>query len=255
MPASEVLAMITSPTNNLIKKIRKIKSGKNKDFFLMEGEKYIKDLPAYSQPVFIVNETYGGSPPEPFYIVKNSLFNALSETVTPQGIMAICKRPGLTLQSFSNSENLSFLLLLDKISDPGNMGTIVRTALACGVDGVIITPGSVDVYSPKAVRAGAGAMCYLNIVQNVDYSEIIDFLRAAHIKLIAASPLGKDFTGGVLDIPLCLAIGNEARGLSSEIEKAARYKIALPMAGGESLNAAVACGILLYEVYRRETAA
>ncbi len=179
--------------------------------------------------------------------VTPNLMAEISDTETPQGILAILQERPLPLP-----ENPTFLVLADQIRDPGNMGTLLRTAEAAGADGVILTPGTVDAFSPKVVRSGMGAHFHLPIHALLweDVKPLIKTLPVFLASAEAGIPLWEaDFTQ-----PCVLLVGGEAFGATSMGEEFATDRVTIPMSGrAESLNAAVAAGILIAEVLPNAT--
>ncbi|MCL2398606.1 MAG: RNA methyltransferase [Defluviitaleaceae bacterium] len=187
----------------------------------------------------------------PILTVSDSRFLSLSDTTTPQGIMAVCEKHTFTFDHLLK-EN-SFLLIGECLSDPGNIGTLIRTAAAAGASGVVLSAGSGDIYNPKTIRAAAGAVLHIPVVEDADLPKVISFLKHQNILIIATH-----LCGSVLpyELDLCqscaILIGNEAHGLSDSISNLADICVKLPMHSNiESLNASVAGGILLYEVVRQ----
>jgi len=183
--------------------------------------------------------------------VTEALMKSVSQTETPQGLLVVLEMRTLPLPT-----NPHFLLILDGLRDPGNMGTILRSALAAGVQGVLLPPGSVDVWSPKVLRAGMGAHFRLPI-QTLGWDAIRRTLEGEAGKLkvwLADSTGGLPYSRVDLRAPLALIIGGEAAGAGSEAHSLAVQKLHIPMPGGsESLNAAVAASILLFEVVRQRS--
>ena len=176
--------------------------------------------------------------------VESSLLRTLSETESPQGILAVVS---LTQLQILNS--LNFVLILDQIRDPGNLGTLLRTAAATGVQAVLLPPETTDAFAPKVVRAGMGAHFRLPI-HSMTWEEIREQTKDLHIHL--AEMEGQSCWETDLSQPLALIIGGEAEGASKEARKLATQKISNPMAGNvESLNAAVAGSVLMFEVVRQ----
>lgn len=180
-------------------------------------------------------------------LVSANVMQAISDTKNPQGILAVLEMKSLPLPG-----RLDFVLILDRLRDPGNLGAILRTAAAANVQAVFLTTGSVDAYSPKVLRAGMGAQFRLPI-QYKDWIEIKNQVKSASLKIYLAT------TGGGISCyeagfqhPLALIIGGEADGASDLILQSADSRVMIPMpGGGDSLNAAVAAGILLFEVTRQ----
>lgn len=176
--------------------------------------------------------------------VESSLLRTLSETESPQGILAVVS---LTQLQILNS--LNFVLILDQIRDPGNLGTLLRTAAATGVQAVLLPPETTDAFAPKVVRAGMGAHFRLPI-HSMTWEEIREQTKDLHIYL--AEMEGQSCWETDLRQPLTLIIGGEAQGASEEARKLDTQKISIPMAGNvESLNAGVAGSVLMFEVVRQ----
>ncbi len=170
---------------------------------------------------------------------------AASATETPQGILLV-----LPIQQLPWPQHADFLLVLDGIRDPGNLGTILRTAWAAGVQGVLLTPTSADPYNPKVVRAGMGAHFRLPM-RRLPWDGIRKRL-ARHQVFLTEANQGTAYTQVNMRQPLALVIGGEADGLSPEARSLPHEAIHIPMPGqAESLNAAVAAGVMLFEVVRQ----
>lgn len=179
--------------------------------------------------------------------MQDKRFASLSDTINPQGIFAVCEKRTFTLH------DKSFLLLGERLADPGNIGTLIRTAAAAGACGVILSEGSGDIYNPKVIRAAAGAFLRIPVIDSADFPKLIPQLKTEGLTFLAAHlqgavlPYSLDLRGN-----LGILIGNEAHGLSDEVSALADFRVKLPMqAGVESLNASVAGGLLLYEVVRQ----
>jgi TrmH family RNA methyltransferase len=158
----------------------------------------------------------------------------------------------LELTELAIPERLDFLILLDGLRDPGNLGTILRCASAAGAQAVGITPGSVDAFSPKVLRAGMGAHFHLPVLE-LDWEMITQLVRQHHLQLfLAAAGQGKPFYEQDLTQPLALVIGGEAAGASQQAYRLAHTPLHIPMPGqAESLNAASAAAVLIFEVVRQ----
>lgn len=181
--------------------------------------------------------------------VSDVVMRAISQTETPQGILVV-----LAIRPMFLPNSPHFLLILDGIRDPGNMGTILRTAAAAGVEGVLLAPGCADAWSPKVVRAGMGAHFRLPII-SLGWPELERFLIHSDSSLhvfLADSFTGIPYTQADFRPPLALIVGGEAVGASTDSISIAEDKVHIPMHGGsESLNAATAASILLFEVRRQ----
>ena len=181
------------------------------------------------------------------YLMEDSLFSQLTSTENPQGIIAL-------LEIEDNRENLNgdFYLLCDKVQDPGNLGTIIRTAHAAGVTGIILTKGTVDIYNDKVVRSTMGSIFYVPIIHDNDLT-FLKGLKDDGFSLVATSlQESKDFFREDLSGKIILSVGNEGNGISDEIFEMADIKVKIPMPGGaESLNVAIATSIILFERVRQ----
>jgi len=178
--------------------------------------------------------------------VSEPLMKSLSDTETPQGILAV-------LEFFHQpiTSPLHFVLIPDQIRDPGNLGTLLRTAAAAGVQAVFLPPETTDAFAPKVLRSGMGAHFHLPI-QSMKWEKIRR--ETNDLQIYLADMDGKSCWETDLRGPLALIVGSEAEGASDEARKLATEKISIPMAGNmESLNAGVAGSVLMFEVVRQRT--
>lgn len=254
--------VITSMQNALIKNIvqlQKKKSARKKQgLFVVEGIRAVNEIPASVEVVHYITtpevkaEEIKNLETNKWIVVTEEIYKAISETSSPQGAMAIVKMPEHLLENVTIKEN-GFYLVLENLQDPGNLGTIIRTAHAFNVDGVFLTKGTVDLYSPKVVRATMSSLFHVPVVIDYEISEYMQALEkanitpyATHLSETAKSIYEVQFKDGV-----ALIIGNEGNGISDEVKKMVKEHIIIPMPGGcESLNASVATSICLYEVMR-----
>ncbi|MBW2560859.1 MAG: RNA methyltransferase [Deltaproteobacteria bacterium] len=185
----------------------------------------------------------------PVYECSDSVLDEISTEKTPQGVVMICRRGKF---AFSDLEGAApdTLLYLDRVSDPGNLGTILRTSAWFGIRQVILSPSCVDPFNTKAIRASAGALFTAEIYQAVDPEQIRGFAERMGYRMVAMVPRGGDppeklnKTGRKI-----VMLGQEANGLSEELTKCADQRISIPGRGGvESLNLSVAAAIILYEI-------
>lgn len=254
--------MITSPSNPKIKLVRALQTQarerKGHAAFVAEGVRLLEDAISAEWPTdfilydhtlsergqALINTLNQQSTTEVFEI-SPELMSEISDTETPQGILAVMKATALPLP-----KNPSFVILADQVRDPGNLGTILRTAEATGADAVLLTPGTVDAHSPKVVRAGMGAHFHLPI-EHKSWQEIHIYLEGLPV-FLADSNTERTLWEADLHQPCALLIGSEAFGASPMGEEVATHRITIPMVGrAESLNAAVAAGILMAEVIRQ----
>ncbi len=179
-------------------------------------------------------------------VISTGLMKSLSDTETSQGILAVLDLAQLPIPNYP-----TFLLIPDQIRDPGNLGTLLRSADAAGVDAVLIPPETTDPFAPKVVRAGMGAHFRLPIL-SMGWDEIQRISESASLRVILADMEGQSCWEVDLRGPLALIVGGEAEGASASARKLASRKISIPMAGTtESLNAAVAGSVLMFEVMRQ----
>lgn len=181
----------------------------------------------------------------PVYVLPEHVFDGLSDTKTPQGIAAV-----LRLQPLSPRGGR--LIALDGVQDPGNVGTILRTADAAGLDGVILSPECADVFAPKVLRATMGSIFRMGLVFPENLAEYLAVLRAQGYAVLSSQLDGAPFYDR--ENPgdrWALVVGNEGNGVSPPVQAVATQRLKLPMRGGaESLNAAIAAGIMMYELMR-----
>lgn len=179
--------------------------------------------------------------------VSEQVMRSASDTQTPQGILAVLPQRSLPLP-----QTLELVFIPDSVRDPGNLGTMLRTAEAAGVSAVLLPPETVDVYAPKVVRAAMGAHFRLPII-SLSWNEIKSRIQAAGLRLLVATAgMGTPYTQADLSSPLALVIGSEAEGAGQKAHLLADELVQIPMPGRtESLNAAIAAGILLFESVRQ----
>ena len=184
----------------------------------------------------------------PCHAASESVVKSCSDTATPQGILAVLPFPEL-----SPPTPLTFVLILDRLRDPGNLGTILRTALAAGVEQVLLAPGTVDWSNPKVVRSAMGAHLRLPVAE-ASWEAIAEEVSGCETWLAAAMG-GKPYTEVDWARPAALIVGSEAHGAGDQARALARNRVSIPMcAGVESINAAAAAAAILFEVVRQRSA-
>jgi len=183
--------------------------------------------------------------------VSSKLFKAIAQTENPQGVGGIARIPRWEAAFSPGSER--FFLILDALQDPGNLGTIIRTAAAAAIDGILLLPGTVDPYNPKALRATQGGIFYLPIMQFDTIESCFEFIRKNGLQLIAAAPEGdRPYYEVDFSRPSAVIIGNESQGVRESLLKKADIRAKIPLKGKISaLNAAVAASVFIFE-YRRQ---
>lgn len=238
------MEVIISADNKTVKRLTKLKQKKYRDEwreFKVEGKKNVADtftacpklvkLLVLSQSAAEFGSNFSGVPTA---VLSDTLFDKVCDTQNTQGVIGVCSVPPAVFPK-SNS-----CILLDRVRDPGNVGTILRTATACGYD--VVCNNCADVYSPKVVRSAMSAIVKCNICFDIDPQE----LKNAGYELIASDMAGKNVFGSTRPDKYCIAVGNEAQGISPEIMALADEVMALPQENMESLNAAVAAAVMMF---------
>lgn len=180
--------------------------------------------------------------------VTSKVMTSISDTVTPQGVVAVMSRPDIALPN-----KCSLLLLCDGISDPGNLGTLIRAAAGAGVDGILLTSGCTDPWGPKALRSGMSAQLKIPMRTNVEWDTVDDLREKYGMQMCVADSEGSEEYDEIdLKAPTVLVIGSEANGVSDIAKSKATKLINVPLANEmESLNAAVAGAVILFEAHRQ----
>lgn len=256
--------MITSTANDKIKHVAALqqKAGlrREESLFVIEGGRLFWEAPDSLVKEVYVTERFGENADEKmkeklartgYETVSEQVFAKMSDTKAPQGILAV-----LTQQRYEREALLGespLLLLLENIQDPGNLGTIMRTAEGAGVTGAILSSGCADIYQPKVVRSTMGSLFRVPFYRTEDLYQEIKFLQKNNVNVCAAYLEGSVCYDAVnYQNPSAFLIGNEGNGLLRETAMAADARIRIPMAGKlESLNAAVSAALLVYEAARQ----
>lgn len=250
--------------NNIFKDTKKLKDRKNRSKnskYIIEGIRLVEEAIKAKLPIeyLLIEEGLEEKINNNFkfdinkfkvYIIKKQLFKELSETLNPQGIIAVAKFHENQFKEYGK-----FYLLCDKIQDPGNLGTIIRTAHAAAVDGIILTKGTVDIYNDKTIRSTMGSMFYIPILLEDENLSLTKTLIGEGFSLVATSLEGEnDFYKEDLTGKIIITVGNEGNGVSKEIYELCDKKVKIPMPGGaESLNVGVAASIIMYEKVRQSS--
>ncbi len=255
--------MITSMGNAQVKQLlqwQKKAKQRNKDgIFLVEGIRMSAEVPKERLQNVYVSKSFYEKKKEmldkmqiPCEILADDVFARVSDTQTPQGILCVVKQSIYKFEEVTGGKRVH-LMVLDNLQDPGNLGTIFRTAEGAGVSGIILSKDCVDIYNPKTIRSTMGAIYRMPFIYVEDLPEACALLKKKEICLYAAHLDGahfydeEDYSGGC-----AFLIGNEGNGLRDEVAACADVRIKIPMHGQvESLNAAVAASILMYEVCRQ----
>ena len=188
----------------------------------------------------------------PYEILSDNVFERVSDTQTPQGILCVVKQPEYNLQELLKKENPHFVVL-DNLQDPGNLGTIVRTAEGAGVDAVFMSKDCVDIYNPKTIRSTMGSIYRVPFIYIEDIPNLLDVFKQNGIQSYAAHLDGENaYDQENYKEGTAILIGNEGNGLREEVWKNADILVRIPMCGQvESLNAAIAASVLMFEVFRQ----
>lgn len=259
--------MITSTANIKVKhlvNLRKKKKLRDEErVFLAEGIRMFREVPAdWLREVFVSETFYRKEKHILEQVLKGSGITAqvlsdhvyahISDTKTPQGILCIVARKEYKTPQMLEGD-CPFLLVLDNLQDPGNLGTIVRTAEAAGVTGIILSNDSVDMYNPKTIRSTMGSVYRMRFCYVEDTAKVIDELNESGIRTYAAHLKGKhSYEQEDYCEPCAFLIGNEGNGLRDTVAEKADTYIRIPMKGCvESLNAAVAASVLMFETARQ----
>lgn len=252
--------MITTNQNKQIKQIVKLKKSakerKKQGLFLVEGIRMFEEIPKERLFKAYASEDFYREHREIFSdieceLVSESVMKEISDTMTPQGVLALVRMEERSIDEFMKKEH-PLILVLENIQDPGNLGTILRTAEGAGVDGVIMSRDTVDIYNPKVIRSTMGSVFRVPFVYTDHLQEVLHRMEKNQIITYAAHLDGTNYTRESYCAGTAFLIGNEGNGLSRELAEAACKKIRIPMCGKvESLNAAMASGLLVYEVRRQ----
>lgn len=187
-----------------------------------------------------------------YELVNETVCRHLSDTTTPQGVVAVADYPRTSPEDILKKDGQPCIILLESIQDPGNLGTILRTAEAAGVTGIIMNRDTVDPFHPKVVRSTMGAVFRVPFFVAEDFYDVICMLKKEGFDIYAAHLDGQVFYDADYRKPCAFLIGNEGNGLTPQTTAMADRLIRIPMEGQiESLNAAVAASLIMYEVMRQ----
>ena len=234
--------MITSLTNEKIKEYSKLNQSKyreEKGMFIVEGPHLVDE----ADKLGLLVEVITTDPNVKGTLVNEAVMKKLSNTVHPVKVLGVCK-------FIKKNELTSKVLVLDTISDPTNLGTLLRSAVAFGFDTVFLSNGSVDCYNDKVIRGSQGAIFKINILKG-DLISFLEKIKKTHQILGTNVRVGKDVTTVELKPQLALILGNEARGMCEEANNFTDENLFIKMHNTESLNVSVAGSILMYEIMKK----
>lgn len=261
--------MITSASNGKIKWVctlrEKAKLRKKEQKFIAEGSKMFLEAPADRLCEVYVSESFLKKDGEletackerlkkvPYEVVSDDVYKKMSDTVTPQGILCVIAIKEARIEDLLRATDKPLFVLLENLQDPGNLGTILRTAEGAGVTGIIMSRDCVDIYNPKVIRSTMGSVYRVPHFYTEDLCGVIDELKAEGINVYAAALDSSEIYDSYSYIEgSAFVIGNEGNGLCPETIAKAGKCCYLPMEGKvESLNASVAASVLMYEAYRQ----
>jgi RNA methyltransferase, TrmH family len=256
-----VIRSPANPTLVFVRSLQRRDKRAQERAFVVEGRRAVADaLAAGARPrLVLLREGSESALPAPGHwpgarvrAVAPRLFDALTDTVSPQGILAVFPFPDPAPPREPTA--LPLLLVLDRIRDPGNLGTLLRAAAGAGVDAVYPSPASVDPFNPKVVRAGMGAHFRLPL-RPLDPAAVADLTRACPLRVVARADAPTPYDALDWRRPAALIVGSEADGVGPELAALATATAAIPLAPGvESLNAAVAGAVILFEAARQRRA-
>ena len=257
--------MITAKDNDKVKYTKSLLKSKNRNKeskFIIEGYRILTlaiECNAKIDYVFINEEFEKKTEHVEFleilksknintYKTTNKIFNELVDTESTQGILAVVKFNQRTIQENLKDEH-RFVVILDRIQDPGNMGTIIRTADAAGVDAIIALKGCVDIYNPKVIRSTMGSIFDMNII-HATQEESVRLLKLKNFDIVSSYLDTDNYYDKVkYNYKTALVIGNEANGINDELVSKSDVLVKIPIYGkAESLNAAISSAILMYEI-------
>lgn len=255
--------MINSTSNkqikNLIQLQTKAKVRREQQLYVVEGIRMYREIPKECLVKTYISESFYNKEENRAQIkagetevVADRVFAAVSDTKTPQGILCVAKQQKYSLDDMLRPEK-PFLMMLEDIQDPGNLGTIFRTAEAAGVTGIIMSSGTVDIYNPKTIRSTMGSLYRMPFVITADFAKTIRKLQEKQVKIFAAYLTGSvDHTQADYTSDCAFLIGNEGNGLKKETAQMADTCVKISMEGQvESLNAAIAATVLMFEAKRQ----
>ncbi|MDE4542094.1 RNA methyltransferase [Thermoanaerobacterium sp. R66] len=251
--------VITSEKNEFIKNIKKLSDKKyryEKRLFFVEGKNSVFEAlkSGFEVVHLLVAEDFNVDfqiEKEKIVFVDERVFKKISDTVAPQMIMAVIKMPKWEVNDIVKEGG--FYVILDEVQDPGNVGTIIRSADAFNVDGIFAINNTVDIYNPKVLRSTMGSIFHLPVVNDVEPSKLFDVLKKNGIRILSTSLKAEKY---IYDFDIsknvALIFGNESRGVNSDLDEFVDDSFKIPMDGmAESLNVSVAASICLYESERQ----
>ena len=253
--------VITNMKNNRIKEVSALlqrqKARRQSGLFVVEGSRMTGETPPSLLKEIFVSETfsYKNDISAPVTVVSDQVFSKMSDTMHPQGILAVVRQPEYKMEDIlSDKGNKRRFLVLENVQDPGNVGTMVRTAEAAGMTGVLMSRGCADIFNPKTVRSTMGSLYRMPFCYFDDMRSLFEEFTSRGIKTCAAALEGSvSYDAADYGNDIAILIGNEGNGLEKKTVASCDMAVRIPMDGQvESLNAAISASILMYEVRRRQ---
>ncbi|MES2598080.1 MAG: RNA methyltransferase [Verrucomicrobiota bacterium] len=258
--------MISSTSNERVKHARRVRDGREEGLIFIDGLRLAEEAlrsGVIVETAFVDDEASDARLESlvaemtarrvPVFTASRSVLDALADTVQSQGVILIAKRPAPDAGALFQDQTGLLLVSIDRVQDPGNMGTLLRTAEAAGAHGVLVLGGSADVYSPKVLRSSMGSAFRLPVITEVSQEKLMELRQNHALHLTAAAGEGEiDYDRYDWRQPTLLLLGNEGRGVSAELMQACDTRLRIPMANGvESLNVAAAGAVMLFEASRQ----
>ncbi len=256
--------MITSSANARVKQVmnlsKKAKARKTSGLFVTEGLRMFKEIPADRIDSLFVSEDFIKDEAHKrllagmkYETVSREVFKVMSDTQTPQGILALVRQHAFRTEDLLAAPGPAFLMVLENIQDPGNLGTILRAGEGAGITGVLMSETTADIYNPKVIRSTMGSVFRVPFVYTEDLPASLKALKAGGVRLYAAHLNGRNnYEKEDYTVDTGFLVGNEANGLTDETAALADACVKIPMKGKvESLNAAVAASVLMFEAARQ----
>ena len=261
-----LILQVTSRDNPRVKEARRVRDGRQRDKIFVEGVRLLEEavrsrinidcLFVSNEARMRVAELIEAANPTEVYQLGNAAFQSIADTVNSQGILALAARPPLgrdLIELRMSTASLPLVIFLHQTNNPSNLGAIVRTAEAAGAAGVIVSSGSADAFSPKGLRASMGSSFRFPIWTDATFEEVVGWASSSGIQTVATqAAAAKTYTEVDWTRTSMLVMGSEAHGLPGDQAKRLDIRVSIPMESSvESLNLAVACGVVVFEARRQ----
>lgn len=252
--------MITSVTNQRVKQVVQLntkgKVRREKGLFVAEGLKLFREVPKEWIDSVYATENFAAEHSDllketEVELVDEKVFGKMCDTMTPQGILTVIRIPSYKKEDLLGKDGKPFIMVLEDLQDPGNVGTILRTAEGAGVTGVVLSKKTVDLFAPKTIRSTMGSIFRMPFIYEENLSDTLDWLKENKVQTYAAHLKGEhSYAEENYREGCAFLIGNEGNGLTDALSDRADHLIRIPMEGKvESLNASIAAAILMYTAH------